>query len=132
MPARSDQGPQNLRARLQPDEVDTLDRWAVPAQIVASLLARKWVLPVLAALQTRPLRRFQIAIAVKGVSLRVLTETLQRLEHEGLVARVLIRESEHDVGVGYELTAIGRSVSRPVAALARWYELRNSEIANGQ
>jgi DNA-binding HxlR family transcriptional regulator len=106
-----------------PDQRDSFESWVAPAQSVASLLGRKWVIPILGALQARPLRRFQLSVAIKGVSLRVLTETLQRLECEGLVSRVLIRESDHSAGVGYELTPLGRSASHPVRALARWHEL---------
>ena len=102
---------------------DFAEPWADAAQITAALLARKWVLPVLGALGTKPLRRFQLAVQVVGISPKVLTETLRFLERESLVDRVLVRESEVTVGIAYELTSLGRSLDEPIAALAHWYAL---------
>lgn len=108
---------------------DSLEPWADAAQAAASLLARKWVLPVLGALATRPLRRFQLAVQVAGISPKVLTDTLRLLEREGLVDRVLVRESDVTVGIAYELTPLGRSLDQPVTALARWYALHDEARA---
>ena len=102
---------------------DAVEPSADAAQAAASLLARKWVLPVLGALAGGPLRRFHIGVKVTGISPKVLTETLRLLEREGLVDRVLARESDVTVGIAYELTPLGRSLDQPVAALARWYSL---------
>jgi DNA-binding HxlR family transcriptional regulator len=93
------------------------------------LLARKWVLPVLAALAGRPLRRFQLAVVVAGISPKVLTETLRFLEEESLVDRVLVREPEVAVGIAYELTPLGRSLDEPISALVRWHVLRDEASA---
>lgn len=118
----------NTRARSRAARLagsDPLEPWADAAHAAASLLARRWVLPVLGCLAARPLRRFQLAVAVVGISPKVLTETLRLLEREGLVERVLVHESEVTVGIAYELTPLARSLDQPVAALARWYQLRN-------
>lgn len=97
-----------------------LEPWADAAHAAAALLARKWVLPVLVALEAGPLRRFQIAVRVTGITPKVLTETLRVLERERLVAPVLARESDVAVGIAYELTPYSRSLEEPIAALARW------------
>ena len=101
------------------------------AQAAAALLARKWVLPILVALAERPLRRFQLAVAISEVAPKVLTETLRLLEREGLVERVLVRESEVIVGIAYELTPLGRALDQPVRALARWSAVHD-QARNGR
>jgi DNA-binding HxlR family transcriptional regulator len=100
---------------------DSLERLTEAAHAAASLLARRWVLPILGSLATHPQRRFQLALKLEGISPKVLTDTLRVLEQAGLVSRILVRESETTVGIGYELTSLGRSFEQPVAALARWY-----------
>ncbi len=87
---------------------------------VAALLSRRWVLPVAVALAPGPLRRFQLAVRVAGISPKVLTETLRFLERSDVIERVLVRESDTTVGVAYALTPLGASLGEPVAALARW------------
>ena len=87
---------------------------------VAALLARRWVLPVVVALGSGPLRRFQLAVRVAGISPKVLTETLRYLERSDVIERVMIRESDTTVGIAYALTPLGASLGEPVSALARW------------
>ena len=79
------------------------------ATLVAGLLARRWVVPIVVALRDGPRRRFQLAVAVRGISAKVLTETLRHLEAEGIVERQLVREFGA-VGAGYALTVRGRRV----------------------
>lgn len=94
---------------------------------VAALLSRRWVLPVVVALAPGPLRRFQLAVRVAGISPKVLTETLRFLERRDVIDRVLIRESDTAVGVAYVLTPLGSSLGEPVAALARWSTSRSED-----
>lgn len=89
------------------------------ATLVASLLARRWVVPIVVALRDGPRRRFQLAVAVRGISAKVLTETLRHLEAERIVERQLVREFDA-VGAGYALTLRGRALDELIAALAEW------------
>lgn len=90
------------------------------ATLVADLLARRWVVPVVAALHDGPRRHFELAIAVPGVSTKVLTETLRFLQAEGIVQRCLV---EHDgvVGAGYALSVLGDALYEVVVALGAWW-----------
>lgn len=94
------------------------------ATLVAGLLARRWVVPIVVALRDGPRRRFQLAIAVRGISAKVLTETLRHLEAEGIVERQLVREFGA-VGAGYALTLRGRALDELIAALAEWWSTHN-------
>jgi DNA-binding HxlR family transcriptional regulator len=53
------------------------------------------------------------------ISKKVLTETLRRLECDGLVTR---RPKPHQPTVEYSLTPLGRSLAGPLDALRRWSE----------
>ena len=90
------------------------------AKLVAGLLARRWVVPIVVALRDGPRRRFQLAVAVRGISAKVLTETLRHLEAEGIVERQLVREFDA-VGAGYALTLRGRALDELIAALGEWW-----------
>lgn len=90
------------------------------ATLVAGLLARRWVVPLVVALRDGPRRRFQLAVAVRGISAKVLTDTLRYLEVESIVERQLVREFD-SVGAGYALTARGRALDELIAALADWW-----------
>lgn len=64
-------------------------------------------------------RRFrQLQRAVPDISQRMLTVTLRRLERDGLVARTV--HATVPPQVDYELTALGRSLTTPILALAAW------------
>jgi DNA-binding HxlR family transcriptional regulator len=55
---------------------------------------------------------------LEGISQKALTQTLRRLERNGLVARYVIPVSP--VAVEYSVTPLGRTLQRPFAALYDW------------
>lgn len=64
-------------------------------------------------------RRFrQLPRAVPGISQRMLTLTVRRLERNGLVTRTV--HPTVPPQVEYELTAMGHSLTHLVKALADW------------
>jgi DNA-binding HxlR family transcriptional regulator len=64
---------------------------------------------------------------VGGISQRMLTLTLRGLERDGLVTRTVFPTVPPRVD--YELTALGRSLWRPVEALGAWARANQAEIA---
>lgn len=88
-------------------------------RVAADLLAHTWNPVVLTALRSGPRRRRLLRAEIGGISDKVLTETLRRLERSGLVERAAYAEAPPRVD--YALTALGRSlVDGPLAALGRW------------
>jgi DNA-binding HxlR family transcriptional regulator len=83
-----------------------------------SQLGDKWTLLVILALSSAPMRFNAVQRAVVGISHRMLTVTLRKLERDGLVHRVLFP------GVAphaeYALTPLGNSFIDPVMAVANW------------
>ena len=88
-----------------------------PSRPVLDQIADKWSLLVMTALE-RPLRFNQIRRHVEGITQRVLTQTLRRLERNGMVARVVLPTSP--VGVEYSLTPLGQSLREPFGHLYAW------------
>lgn len=87
---------------------------------VIELLARRWVLAVLAELRRRPLRRVELRRRLSGVSEKSLTETLRELEQRGVVARQSFNEIPPRVE--YELTAGGQSLVDLLVHLTGWLD----------
>jgi DNA-binding HxlR family transcriptional regulator len=102
----------NKLVRIEPSQCAAVD------QLVA-LLGEKWTLLVLGALtKEQTLRYNDLQRAVRGISQRILTLRLKKLEENGLVKRTLFPTVPPRVD--YELTPLGRTLIAPVRALLRW------------
>ena len=91
-----------------------------PSRAVLKHLTSQWGVLVMLALQDGTLRFSALRRRVGGVSERMLAQTLQVLEGDGLVRRVA-----HPVvppHVDYSLTPLGREVAERVQDLADWIE----------
>ncbi|OAF07524.1 winged helix-turn-helix transcriptional regulator [Bradyrhizobium neotropicale] len=88
---------------------------------VASVLSRvgdKWSVFVIMMLGDGPKRFNELKRMINGISQRMLTLTLRGLERDGLVTRTIFPTIPPRVD--YELTDLGRGLSRPVEALGKW------------
>jgi len=100
---------------------------------VASVLARvgdKWSVFVIMLLGDGPRRFNEIKRMVGGISQRMLTLTLRGLERDGLVTRTVF--STIPPRVDYELTDLGRGLSKPVMALGMWAKEHQAEIEDAR
>ena len=85
------------------------------------MLARvgdKWTVLVIMLLGDGPRRFNELKRMVGGISQRMLTLTLRGLERDGLVTRTVFPTVPPRVD--YELTDLGRGLSKPVMALGEW------------
>jgi DNA-binding HxlR family transcriptional regulator len=87
------------------------------AQLAVNLVSGKWDIRILAALEHSSKRYNELSRDI-GVRHKVLTETLQRLEHVGLISRTVGAGSPPEVR--YELMPLARSLIDPLTALAEW------------
>lgn len=88
------------------------------ARSVFSDIADKWSLLVVNVLGDRTLRFTELHRSIEGVSHKMLTQTLRRLERNGLVERTV-----HPVvppQVDYRLTEAGRDLRDTVNGLCGW------------
>jgi DNA-binding HxlR family transcriptional regulator len=82
------------------------------------LLAAKWTAPVVLALGGGPLRYNRLLERIPGISHRMLTATLRRLEREGLVERrELAARGTH---VQYRLSPAGSGLLPILGELEGW------------
>ena len=87
-------------------------------QLVA-LLGEKWTLLILGALTKQPTLRYNdLQRVVSGISQRMLTLRLKKLEENGLVKRTSFPTVPPRVD--YELTPLGRTLIAPIRALLQW------------
>ena len=90
-------------------------------KLVSQILGRigdKWSMQVVMSLKDGSRRFSENRRAIPDVSQRMLTLTLRGLERDGLVSRKVTPTIPPRVD--YELTALGRSLQRPVIALGQW------------
>lgn len=91
-----------------------------PSREIMKHVTSSWGVLVLIALQDGTLRFSELRRKVAGVSERMLAQTLQWLETDGLVERRAFKVVPPHVE--YELTPLGVEAAGHVAALADWIE----------
>lgn len=99
------------------DETDPIYRADCPSRVILDQIADKWSMMVLAVLH-EPRRFNAIKRRLDGVTQRVLTQTLRKLERNGMVTRRVLEGSV--LGVEYALTPLGRSLQEPFSILFNW------------
>lgn len=80
-------------------------------------IANKWSMMAVAVLD-EPRRFNDIKRRLEGVTQRVLTQTLRRLERDGMIERRVLPTSP--VGVEYRITPLGESLRQPFGHLYDW------------
>lgn len=93
---------------------------------VLGLLADKWTVLIVAALSPGPLRHGALRRRVQGISAKVMTQVLRRLERDGLVSRDA--RATVPPQVEYTLTALGRTLVDPLSGLCRWAAAHLEEV----
>lgn len=101
-----------------------------PTRLVLDRLADKWALLILDRLRAGPMRFNTLKRDIQRITQKVLTQTLRRLERDGLVSRQVFATTP--VTVEYALTPLGETLTEPVAALAHWAERHMDEVLAAQ
>ncbi|MEU9130274.1 helix-turn-helix domain-containing protein [Kitasatospora sp. NPDC048540] len=89
-----------------------------PALLAMEIIASKWSMVTLFALSDGPLRHGELVELSGGISRKVLTQTLRRLQTNGLVERHAYAEAPPRVE--YRLTDLGRTLEGPIRMLTAW------------
>lgn len=92
-----------------------------PTRLVLDRLADKWALLIMDRLRDGdPVRFNRLRREIKGITQKVLSQTLKKLERDGLVGRTVFPTVP--VTVEYTLTPLGRTLTDTASALAHWAE----------
>jgi DNA-binding HxlR family transcriptional regulator len=116
---------ETTRTRTKPPETFAeCTQAAVPMIQVLGRISGKWSLYIIMALLRGPMRFSELQRHVEGISQKMLTQTLRELEEDGIVHRTVTPIIPPRVD--YELSAMGRELQGPLAAISDW-TLRNGE-----
>lgn len=103
---------------------------ACPTRLVLDRLADKWALLILDRLAEGPLRFNTLRRDIQRITQKVLTQTLRKLERDGLVSRQVF--ATVPVTVEYTLTPLGRTLTETVATLSHWAEHNMAAVLKAQ
>lgn len=102
------------RQPLPPDMFDEL----CPSSLLPFRFGDKWAALVIRCLETGPRRFCELRVPLRRVTPKALTQSLRRLERDGLVSRTVHASST--LRVEYALTPLGSSMLEPINVACDW------------
>jgi DNA-binding HxlR family transcriptional regulator len=90
----------------------------------------KWTAKILICLESGPRRFSELQVPMRGITPKVLTETLRALERDGMITRTAYPEIPPRVE--YELTPLGRTLFEPMAAQCAWTRANLPSLLNAR
>lgn len=87
-----------------------------PTRLTVEIISDKWAVLVLFGLSQQPRRHGELVDLIGGISRKVLTQTLRRLQQYGLVER----RAEAQRQIEYCLTDLGHTLVGPIEVLTDW------------
>lgn len=97
---------------------------------VLEQIAHKWSILVLTFLCEEPKRFNALKRRLDGITQKALTETLRRLERNGLVERHVATASP--IAVVYSITPLGRTLQAPFLSLYDWALDHQGDLSEAQ
>ncbi|MEY9928908.1 DNA-binding HxlR family transcriptional regulator [Catenulispora sp. GP43] len=92
-----------------------------PTRLLLDRIGDKWTVLVVLLLSDGPMRFTELRTHLGRVAPKVLTQSLRRMERDGLVTRRIF--AEVPPRVEYTLTELGHSLAEPIAVIGDWAEL---------
>jgi DNA-binding HxlR family transcriptional regulator len=92
-----------------------------PSREVLALIGEKWVSLIIGALESEVMRFGELKRVCEGISQKMLTQNLRKLERDGLVVRTLYA-GILPIKVEYRLTELGKSLLPIIRASKLWAE----------
>jgi DNA-binding HxlR family transcriptional regulator len=99
-------------------------------RLVLDRIGDKWTVLVVLLLSDGPMRFSELRSHLGRVAPKVLTQTLRRMERDGLVTREIF--AEVPPRVTYALTDLGQSLIDPIIVLGDWAEINVDQIVAAQ
>jgi DNA-binding HxlR family transcriptional regulator len=115
--------PRVERKRARPEDFEMIER----TRAALALLDAKWSVDIIFLLASGMRRHARLVDNIPGLSKKVLTSTLRKLERSGIVSRHVY--ADIPVRVEYTLTPLGWQLTEPLMALYEWAVAHESELA---
>ena len=112
------------RSRARNEDVDMIER----TRAALDLFESKWSVAVIVLLASGMRRHARLVDNIPGMSKKVLTATLRKLERQGLVSRHVYPDIP--VRVEYTLTRLGWQLTTPLMALYEWAVVHEAELSD--
>ncbi|RNG25119.1 winged helix-turn-helix transcriptional regulator [Streptomyces botrytidirepellens] len=103
---------------------------ACPLTEVLDHVAGKWSIGILVAAAHGPVRFTELERAIAGISRRMLTLNLRKLERDGLLIRTVYPTVPPKVE--YSLTPMARELHATLSGLVGWAERHRVDITNAR
>jgi DNA-binding HxlR family transcriptional regulator len=97
-----------------------------PVREVLDRVGDKWSVLAVFLLSERPMRFSELRRSIEGISQRMLTLTLRRLERDGLISRAV--EPVTPPRVTYALTELGGTLITPIDGLMLWAQDHRGQV----
>jgi len=97
-----------------------------PTREILDRIGDRWTVLVVSSLEAGPMRFSELSRRIEGISQKMLTQTLRGLERDGLATRTV--HAAVPPRVDYELTELGRTLTRPLAALDGWARTHMADV----
>jgi DNA-binding HxlR family transcriptional regulator len=101
-----------------------------PTRMVLDRIADKWALLLLRRLAHGPMRFNFLRKGIEGMSQKVLSQTLKKLERDGLVSRAAFPTVP--VTVEYSITPLGATLTDAASAISLWAESNIGAVLEAQ
>lgn len=99
---------------------------------ILDLVGSKWSVMVVGRLDLEGTHRFgELEKAIPGITPKSLTNTLRRLERDGLVRRTVLTE-RRPPQVEYALTDLGWTVTEPLRAIGAWAAEHANDVVSAR
>lgn len=97
-----------------------------PARLAVDLFGNSWLTVIVYTLRDGPMRPVELRREIGGISQKMLTQTLRRMERMGLLERR--RYAEVPPRVDYALTRAGIDLLTPIFALGAWVDEHGTAV----
>lgn len=91
-----------------------------PTRMVLDRIADKWALLALRLLSDKTIRFNELRRSIEGISQKVLSQTLKKLERDGLITRKAF--ATVPVTVEYAITPLGKTLTALATPISAWAE----------